>query len=160
MIFNYKAIDNTGVENAKARSRPSILTWRSTRCSAAGLLFLPSNLPTRGKLSSKNIKFFNHVSATKTSSFCRARCRFCLKLKFRLFEFFDCWDLKPKIHYAKSLGEVADDLQGGSSISKAFKSIRRFFQTFMSTWFVPVKNRESSMKSLATWPIILIEHTK
>jgi type IV pilus assembly protein PilC len=160
MIFNYKAIDNTGVEREGTIEAINIDVAINS-LQRRGLIISTIKSPDEVQLFFRKTSTFSIGSATKTSLFCLARCRFCLKLKFQLFECFDCLHAEAENQLCEiALMQVADDLQGGSSISKALQKHPIFFQTFMSTWFAPVKNRESSMKFLVIWPTTSIDHMK
>ncbi len=117
MLFNYKAIDSTGVEREGSIEAVNIdIAINSLQ--RRGLVISTIKSPDEGtSILQKNFTWFQHVSNKDI-----------VILSRQLSILFEAEAENPLLR--KSLTEVSDDIQGGSSISKAMQKHPKIFNSF------------------------------
>lgn len=142
MLFNYKAIDNTGVEREGSIEAINIDVAINS-LQRRGLIISKIKSPEETSLLQRNISFLSHVSNKDVVILSRQ-----MSILFeaqvsalRIFRLLATEATNPTMR--KALVEVSDDLQGGSSISKALSKHPAVFSNFYVNM---VKSGEESGK--------------
>ncbi len=130
MLFNYKAIDNTGAERTGTIEAVNVdIAINSLQ--RRGLIISSIKSPDEGgSLLQKNLTIFQRVSNKEVVILSRQ-----LAILFeaqvsalRIFRLIASESENPMLR--KSLTEVSDDLQGGNSISKSLSKHPKIFSSF------------------------------
>lgn len=142
MLFNYKAIDNTGVEREGSIEAINIDVAINS-LQRRGLIISKIKSPEETGLLQRNISFLTHVS-NKDIVILSRQMSILFEAQvsaLRIFRLLATEATNPIMR--KALIEVSDDLQGGSSISKA---LSKHPQVFSSFYVNMVKSGEESGK--------------
>jgi type IV pilus assembly protein PilC len=142
MIFNYKAIDNTGVQREGTIEAINIDVAINS-LQRRGLIISTIKSPDEGSFLQKNIGVLSRVSNKDIVILSRQMAiLFEAQVSaLRVFRLLASEAENPLLR--KALTEVADDLQGGSSISKALTKHNAIFSNFYVNM---VKSGEESGK--------------
>ena len=129
MIFNYKAIDNTGVEREGSIEAIN-LDVAITSLQRRGLIISTIKSPDSGNFLQANIGFLTRISNKDVVILSRQMAiLFEAQVSaLRVFRLLGSEAENPMMR--KALTEVADELQGGSSISKALQKHPAVFSSF------------------------------
>ncbi len=129
MIFNYKAIDNTGIEREGTIEAINV-DVAVTSLQRRGLIISTIKSPTEGSFLQSNISFLTRVSNKDIVILSRQMAiLFEAQVSaLRVFRLLGSEAENPMLR--KALIEVADDIQGGSSISKALEKHPKIFSNF------------------------------
>lgn len=129
MIFNYKAIDNTGVQregSIEAINQDVAISSLQRR----GLIISSIKSPGEAGLLQKNLSFFNSVS-NKDIVILSRQMSILFEAQVSALRVFRLLGSEAENStLRKALMQVADDLQGGSSISKALQKHPDIFSAF------------------------------
>jgi type IV pilus assembly protein PilC len=129
MIFNYKAIDNTGVEREGVIEAINIDVAINS-LQRRGLIISTIKSPDEGGFLQKNIAIFNKVS-NKDIVILSRQMSILFEAQVSALRVFRLLASEAENQVLrKALTEVADDLQGGSSISKALQKHPGIFSNF------------------------------
>jgi type IV pilus assembly protein PilC len=130
MIFNYKAIDNTGVEREGTIEAINI-DVAITSLQRRGLIISTIKSPDEtGSLFQKNITFLNKVS-NKDIVILSRQMAILFEAQVSALRVFRLLGSEAEnVLLRKALSLVSDDLQGGSSISKALQKHPDIFSEF------------------------------
>ncbi len=143
MLFNYKAIDNTGVEREGSIEALNVdIAINSLQ--RRGLIISTIKSPDeQSSVFKKNISFLSRVSNKDVVILSRQMAiLFEAQVSaLRIFRLLGSETENPELR--KSLLQVSDDLQGGSSISKALEKHPKIFSSFYVNM---VKSGEESGK--------------
>lgn len=142
MIFNYKAIDNTGVEREGTIEAINIDVAINS-LQRRGLIISTIKSPDDIGFLQKNIAFFSRVS-NKDIVILSRQMSILFEAQVSALRVFRLLAAEAENNILrKALTEVADDLQGGSSISKALQKHPMIFSGFYVNM---VKSGEESGK--------------
>lgn len=142
MLFNYKAIDNTGAEREGSIEAINVDVAISS-LQRRGLIISSIKSPEETGFLQRNISFLSHVS-NKDIVILSRQMSILFEAQvsaLRVFRLLAAEADNPVLR--KSLVEISDDLQGGSSISKA---LSRHPQVFSNFYVNMVKSGEESGK--------------
>jgi type IV pilus assembly protein PilC len=129
MIFNYKAIDNTGVEREGMIEAINVDVAISS-LQRRGLIISSIKSPDEVGYFQKNIAIFSHVS-NKDIVILSRQMAILFEAQVSALRIFRLLSSEAEnAILRKALTEVADDLQGGSSISKALQKHPTVFSNF------------------------------
>jgi type IV pilus assembly protein PilC len=129
MIFNYKAIDNTGVEREGTIEAINIDVAINS-LQRRGLIISTIKSPDEGNFFQKNINLLNRVS-NKDIVILSRQMAILFEAQVSALRVFRLLAAEAENSVMRSaLMQVADDLQGGSSISKALAKHSDIFSNF------------------------------
>lgn len=142
MIFNYKAIDNTGVER-EGTIEAINMDVAINSLQRRGLIISSIKSPDAGTFLQRNVRFFSRVRSKDVVILSR-QMSILFEAQVSALRIFRLLSSEADNGILrKALGEIADDLQGGSSISKALQKHPEIFSDFYVNM---VKSGEESGK--------------
>lgn len=142
MIFNYKALDSTGVQRDGTIEAINVDVAIAS-LQRRGLIISSIKSPEEGSFLNRNISFFSGVS-NKDIVILSRQISILFEAQvsaLRVFRLLGSEAEKPNLR--KALTEIADDLQGGNSISKSLQKHPAIFSDF---YINMVKSGEESGK--------------